>query len=143
MELLSSEFYMVNANYIVLGIYCTLNIRVYCLYSVCLLIGWGGHGCNRSRAGISQASTGQGENSQGFIVAEKQILLEVDSLNILKGLITLLASYYVFYASYPKSGPAPGTLLFLQEVALTEPAKVIRKPARYSSLSSLVYAVFL
>ena len=61
---------------------------------------------------------GQGENSQGFIVAEKQILLEVDGFNILEGLITLLASYYVFYVSYPKSGPAAGTLLFLQEVIL-------------------------
>ena len=84
----------------------------------------------------------QGENSQGFIVAEKQILLEVDGFNILEGLITLLSCYYVFYVSYPISGPAVGTLLFLQEVVLDEPAQVIRKPAHYSSLSSLVYAVF-
>ena len=81
---------------------------------------------------------GKGENSQGFIVAEKQILLEVDGFNILEGLITLLASYYVFYVSYPKSGPAAGTLLFLQEVVLNEQAKVIRKPARYSSLINSV-----
>ena len=77
---------------------------------------------------------GQGESRQGFIVAEKQILLEVDGFNILEGLITLLSCYYVFYVSYPKSGPAAGTLLFLQEVVLNEPAKLIRKPARYSSL---------
>lgn len=81
---------------------------------------------------------GEGENSQGFIVAEKQILLEVDGFNILEGLITLLASYYVFYVSYPKSGPAAGTLLFLQEVVLNEQAQVIRKPARYSSLINSV-----
>ena len=81
---------------------------------------------------------GDGENSQGFIVAEKQILLEVDGFNILEGLITLLASYYVFYVSYPKSGPAAGTLLFLQEVVLNEQAQVIRKPARYSSLINSV-----
>ena len=31
----------------------------------------------------------QGEIRQGFIVAEKQILLEVDGFNILEGLITL------------------------------------------------------
>jgi len=50
--------------------------------------------------------------------AEKQILLEVDGFNILEGLITLPSCYYVFYVSYPKSGPAAGTLLFLQEVVL-------------------------
>ena len=77
---------------------------------------------------------GQGESRQGFIVAEKEILLEVDGFNIMEGLITLLSCYYVFYVSYPKSGPAAGTLLFLQEVVLNEPAKLIRKPARYSSL---------
>jgi len=80
---------------------------------------------------------GQGESHQGFIVAEKQILLEVDGFNILEGLITLLSCYYVFYASYPKSGPAAGTL-FLQEVVLNDPAKLIRKPARYSSLINSV-----
>ena len=121
--ILSSEFYIVIANYIVLGIYCTLNIRVYCLYSVCLLIGWSGHRCILSREDISLASTGDhwtGRNSQGFIVAKKQILLEVDGFNILEGLITLLSCYYVVYVRYP----AAGTLLFLQEVVLHELPKV-------------------
>ena len=77
---------------------------------------------------------GQGESRQGFIVAEKQILLEVDGFNILEGLITLYTVLLLrLLCKLPKSGPAAGTLLFLQEVVLNEPAKLIRKPARYSS----------
>ena len=81
---------------------------------------------------------GQDKNHQGFIVAEKQILLKVEDFSILEGLITLLCCYYVFYVRYPKSGPAAGLLLFLQEVILNEPAKHGRKPARYSSLVNAV-----
>ena len=69
---------------------------------------------------------GQDKNRQGFIVAEKLILLEVEGFSILEGLITLLCCYYVFYVSYLKSGPAAGILLFLQEVILNEPAKHVR-----------------
>ena len=75
---------------------------------------------------------------QGFIIAEKEILFEVDNFNIIDGLITLLASYYVYYIKYPKSGPAAGLLLFLQEVILNKPAKHVRKPARYSSFVNAV-----
>ena len=81
---------------------------------------------------------GQDKNRQGFIVAEKQVLLEVEDFSILEGLITLLCSYYVFYVKYPKSAPAAGLLLFLQEVILDEPAKHVRKPARYNALVNAV-----
>ena len=84
------------------------------------------------------AIVGQGKGSQGFIIAEKKIIFEVDGFTVLQGLITLLATYYVFYINYPKSGPAAGTLLFLQEVLLNQPAKNIRKPARYSTLINSV-----
>ena len=39
------------------------------------------------------------KDAQGFIVAEKQILFEVDEFNLVDGLISLIASYYVFYVS--------------------------------------------
>lgn len=71
---------------------------------------------------------------QGFIIAEKEILFEVDNFSIVDGITTLLASYYVFFVKYPKSAPAAGLLLFLQEIILNKPAKNVRKPARYSAL---------
>ena len=78
---------------------------------------------------------GEGESSrQGFIVVEREILLEVEEFNILEGLVALIATYYVFHVNYPKSGPASGVLLFIQEVLMNMPAKHVRKPARYSSL---------
>ena len=57
-------------------------------------------------------------NAQGFIIAEKQVLFEVDSFTLTDGLLSLIASYCVFYVSYPKSSPATGVLLFIQEVLL-------------------------
>ena len=57
-------------------------------------------------------------NAQGFIIAEKQVLFEVDGFTLTDGLLSLIASYYVFYVSYPKSSPATGVLLFIQEVLL-------------------------
>ena len=76
--------------------------------------------------------TGQGETAKGSSLRKNR--LEVDGFNILEGLITLLSCYYVVYVRYS----AAGTLLFLQEVVLHELAKVIRKPARYSSLINSV-----
>jgi len=42
-------------------------------------------------------------NSQGRIVAEKEVLFDVvvDGFSVVDGLITLLAAYYVFYVKYP------------------------------------------
>ena len=79
----------------------------------------------------------QEKNYQGFIIAEKQILLEDDNFSIIDGLTTLLTSYYVYYVRYPKSGPV-ADFFFLQEIILNKPAKHVRKPARYSSLVNAV-----
>ena len=80
---------------------------------------------------------------QRFIVAEKPSLLEVDNFSIIDGLTTLLASFYVHYVGYTKSGPAAGLLLFLQEIILNKPAKHVRKPAHYSSLvNAMLLTVF-
>ncbi len=65
---------------------------------------------------------------QAFIVAERRILFEVEHFNTVDGLVSLIACYYVFFIGYPKSGPAAGTLLFIQEVLMKLPAKHVRKP---------------
>ena len=67
------------------------------------------------------------KNAQGFIVAEKDVLFEVDGFNLLEGIISLIATYYEFYVSYPKSSPAAGVLLFIQEVLLCQPDVQIKK----------------
>lgn len=51
-----------------------------------------------------------GSRDQGYIVAEKAMLFEVTDFNITEGLVSLLASYYAYYISYPKSSPAAGIL---------------------------------
>jgi len=61
----------------------------------------------------------QGQNKcQG--IAEKEVLFDVvvDGFSIVDGLIALLTACYVFYVKYPKSTPATGFLLFLQEIIL-------------------------
>ena len=56
--------------------------------------------------------------SEGFVVAEKNVLFEVTDFTVIDGLISLLAAYYVFHVNYPKSVPAQSLLLFLQEYLL-------------------------
>ncbi len=73
-------------------------------------------------------------DTQGFIIAEGEVLFEVDNFTILEGVTSLLASYYVFYVSYPKSSLAAGVLLFFQEVLLQEPDITVRKTAKYTTL---------
>ena len=51
-----------------------------------------------------------GSRDQGYIVAEKAMLFEVTDFNVTEGLVSLLASYYAYYISYPKSSPAAGIL---------------------------------
>lgn len=55
------------------------------------------------------------EESKGLVVAEKQVLFEIDNFTITAGLTLLLAAYYVFYVKYPGSSPACSFLLFIQE----------------------------
>ena len=80
-----------------------------------------------------------GVNSiQGFVVAEGEIIFEVEDFCLMNGLLYLLASYYVFHVSYPKSSIAAGVLLFLQEVILNKPDDTIKKTSKYRTLINSV-----
>ena len=74
------------------------------------------------------------KEAQGFIIAEKQILFEIDSFTLSDGLVSLIAAYYAFYVSYPKSSPATGVLLFIQEVLLEQPDITVKKTTKYVAL---------
>ena len=78
------------------------------------------------------------KNAQGFIIAEKQVLFEVDSFTLTDGLISLIASYYVFYVSYPKLSPATGVLLFIQEILLGQADVTTKKTSKYIGLINSV-----
>ena len=67
-------------------------------------------------------------------MAERAVLFEISDFNIAEGLISLLASYYTYYISYPKSSPAAGILLFMQELLLCMPDTTVKKTSTYSSL---------
>ena len=67
-------------------------------------------------------------------MAERAVLFEINDFTISEGLISLLASYYVYYISYPKSPPAAGTLLFMQEMLLCMPDASVKKTSTYSAL---------
>ena len=77
--------------------------------------------------------------SQGFVVSEKNIVFEITNFSVINGLISLLASYYVFHVNYPTSVPAQSLLLFLQEALLEHPIEHgIKKTARYrATINSL------
>ena len=80
------------------------------------------------------------KNAQGFIIAERSILFEVENFNILNGISSLLAAYYVFHVAYPKSSPAAGMLLFFQEVLLGKEAISARRTSKYCSfINSLLH----
>ena len=53
-------------------------------------------------------------------------------------LVTLIASYYVFCVSYPKSSSAPGVLLFIQEILLGQQDVTVKKTMKYISLVNSV-----
>lgn len=79
------------------------------------------------------------EISQGFVVSEKNIVFEITNYSVIDGLISLLASYYVFHVNYPTSVPAQSLLLFLQEVLLEHSAEPgTKKTAKYrATINSL------
>ena len=72
-------------------------------------------------------------------MAEREVLFDVDvkEFSVVDGLIALLAAYYVFYIKYPKSTPAAGFLLFLQEMILDAPERS-KKTSTYASLINLI-----
>ena len=81
------------------------------------------------------------KEAQRFIVAEKQILFEVDSFTVVDGLVSLIASYYAFYVSYPKSSPATGMLLFIQELPLEQPDVTVKKTTKYVALINSIVQI--
>ena len=76
------------------------------------------------------------EGSKGLVVAEKQVLFEIDKFTITIGLTLLIAAYYVFYVKYPKSSPASSFLLFIQEHLLGIKDSSIKHSQKYRSFVS-------
>ena len=66
------------------------------------------------------------------------MLFEVDGFTVVEGLISLIASYYAFYASYPQASPVAGVLLFVQEALLGQPDITNKKTSKYISLINSV-----
>ena len=74
------------------------------------------------------------KDAQGFIIAEKKVLFEVDDFTVVEGLVSLIASYHTFYVNYPKSSIAASFLLFIQEILLNQPDKNVKKTAKFLAL---------
>ena len=66
---------------------------------------------------------------QGRIIAENIVIFKIDEFTLRKGLLYLVAMYYI---NYPKSCPASGLLLFVQELLLGSLETSLKKPAKYS-----------
>ena len=75
---------------------------------------------------------------QGYIVAEKEVIFEVDSFTLIDGLISLIASYYSLYISYPKSTVAAMELLFIQEELLGDDDKAHKRTVKYTTLTTSI-----
>ena len=73
------------------------------------------------------------EDSKGLVVAEKEVLFEIDNFTITTGLTLLLAAYYVFYVKYPNSSPASSFLAFIQEHLLGIKDNSIKHSQKYRS----------
>ena len=58
------------------------------------------------------------------------------TISPLEGLISLISTYYAFYVGYPKSPPAAGLLLFIQEVPLDQTEEKQKKTAKYNYTTS-------
>lgn len=77
--------------------------------------------------------------AQGFIAAEKELLFEIDNFSISEGIVSLIATYYCYYISYPKSLPAQSFLLFVQEILLKEKAvSGVKRSSKYSKLVNFI-----
>ena len=66
-------------------------------------------------------------------MAEKSLLFEVTNFSVIEGLVSLIATYYVFHISYPKPVPAFSLLLFLQEYLMEILDSYAKKSARYKA----------
>lgn len=71
---------------------------------------------------------------QWYVIAEKEVLLEVIPPTAAAAVTMIMAAYYCLHIDYPKSSlPATSCLLFLQETVLSLPSAT-KKTNRYVSL---------
>ena len=78
------------------------------------------------------------KEAQAFIIAEKEVLFEIDNFSVCDALISLIAAYHVFFVSYPKSCTASGLLLFIREVLLGSQDVSTKKTSKYTALINTV-----
>jgi len=78
------------------------------------------------------------EKATGCLVAEKEILYKIPGFSVIEGIISLIASYYTFFVSYPASSPARYFLLFLQEILLGKKEAGVKRPSKYTELLNKV-----
>ena len=66
------------------------------------------------------------------IIAENIVIFRMNEFTPRKGLLFLIAMYYIYDINYPKSCPASALLLFVQELLLDSQEASLKKPAKYS-----------
>ena len=71
---------------------------------------------------------------QMLVCAENEAIIEIPTMQLVDGLIHLMAAYYVYNVQYPSVCKA--TLFFLQDILMERPDKAVRKPTRYFNNSS-------
>ena len=74
------------------------------------------------------------QNGQGFVIAEKTILYEVDNFSVCEGIVALITADYIFYVPYPKSSSAAVYTRGIQDVN-------VRKTSKYTSLINSVLSM--
>ena len=82
--------------------------------------------------------TDAGCKTQGFFLAEQDIMFEIPDFTVVNGLISLLAAYYIYDISYPKAFAAGNFLLFLQECILENRDRKVKHAVRYNDFVNTV-----
>ena len=83
---------------------------------------------------VFSAEKGNWNRAQGFVVVERELMFKVENFSMLEGIVSLIATYYTFYISYPKSLPAQSFLLFVQDVLLEDSDITCKRSSKYMSL---------
>ena len=52
---------------------------------------------------VLSAEKGNWNCVQGFVVVERELMFKVENFSMLEGIVSLIATYYTFYISHPKS----------------------------------------
>lgn len=61
-----------------------------------------------------------------------------DNFSISEGIISLIATYYCYYISYPKSLPAQSFLLFVQILLKEKAVSGVKRSSKYSKLVNFI-----